>query len=199
MRIGVITSLPNTLVSEFTAGLWRSDNIAAHITHGSPEELKSQLDANELDIILTDIPFSNSKRYRSMNISNQKIAVVGSKKFQKLKKDFPESLNETPFLVQKNGQLRDDLEFFFNTNGIHPDFIGSIDNSEVIQIILEKGICISALPLESVKQALKQKRLFLLGEIHEVKSQCWATVSSMDSENIMVKQIINNFLSKKSR
>lgn len=200
MRIGVVSSLPNSLVHDFTYSFWSNSTLAAHLTHGGLSELISMLNEDKIDLILSDTPYGPSDKYKTINLGSHRLMAVGSQRFEHANEGFPQSLSGLPYLsFNKGGQIQEEIDFFFKINNIKPDLIGSVDDANFIRSVTLRGFCFSILPEMSVKRLLKNQKLFLLGEMNQLVSNCWVIVSSLGSKRISVRKVINDFMMQKKR
>jgi len=195
IRIGTVPSLPTSFLHDFTLELWKTEAHSTHLTHAPLSDLVDSLDDDKLDLILSDMPYQKSKRYQSVNLGGQKLIAVGTQKFKNCRKDFPQSLMGKPYLgFQKSGSIQSDIDFFFKTNKIIPDLIGSVDDASFIRLVAEKGFCVAILPEQSVSESIKNKRLIKIGELSGVQSSCWAIMSTIGSKKTLTRNLINTYM-----
>ncbi|MCB0420103.1 MAG: LysR family transcriptional regulator [Bdellovibrionales bacterium] len=198
VRIGVLSSLPNSLIHDFTLNLWSDTSVSAHLVHGIMQDLIRQLNEDQIDLILSDAPYVQSKKYKSINIGGQKLVAVGREKFAYAKDGFPHSLTGLPYMsFNKGGQIQDEIDFFFKLNNIKPDLIGSVDDDTFIKVVALKGKCIAILPEPSVQSVLESGKLIKIGDLDEVVSNCWIITSALGSKRVPVKKLINSYLGSK--
>lgn len=194
VRIGAMSSLPNSFLHDFTMSIWKDSTISAHITHASLSELIKSLDNGQLDLILANSPYQRGKKYHSINLGSHGLIAVGAKKFAGLKRGFPRSLDQVPYLpFSANNQLQAEIDFFLDSNNIRPDRLGSVDDAMFIRQAAEHGMCVAILPELTVRGALKSKALVRLGEVQQVTTNAWAITSSRGHKRVVLRKLINNY------
>lgn len=200
-RVGVVPSLPSSFVHKFALRSLSDKDRSIHIVHAPLTDLIHHMDEGDLDLILSDTPWLNSMRqYKCINLGTQELWVVGTESFKPYRKNFPNSLSGLPYLAfAKNGQIRDDVDYFFRINNIHPDLVGSVDDTTLIRTVTEKGLCFSVLPEKSVRDSVKKGNLIKIGELSQVTSNRWAIMSNSSSHKIYVRRLINSFLLSKKK
>jgi len=199
IKIGVLPSLPNLFIHDFSLKLWKDPNVAVEIIHGSMEYLIELLDRDRLDIILSDAAYLRSqKRYRNFNLGSQKIIAVADPSMTALKKNFPHSLNDQPYVAfSKKSSLQEEVDYFFKLKGIVPDRVGEVDDIGLMRHLAIRRKCFALLPYDSVKDAIKRKELIKLGTFEKVESNMWLVTSKQSGENVAIRKTINAYLQRK--
>tara|TARA_Y100000590_G_C15728779_1_gene1016242 strand:- start:699 stop:1583 length:885 start_codon:yes stop_codon:yes gene_type:complete len=198
IRIGAIQSLSNSFIYDFSLRLWSDESIMISISQGSISDLIKKMDKNELDLILSDGPYSKSKKYKSISLGTDKIVAVGAKKNNVKNKKFPEFLSELPYLAFSNqGRLQEDVDYFFKRENIQPDKIGEVDDVTLMRIITENSDCFSVLPYRAVKESIANQSLKVLGEIKEVHSGLWALIPSLAENRVLIRKLIKDYFMRK--
>ena len=153
-----------------------------------------------LDMILTEHPFSNAKRYNSNQVSRDKLVVVAHPELKGLKKGFPKSLKGVSYLGFSGiTRFQQDVEFYFETENVQPELIGRVDDVTLMRIVTEQSACFSVMPYRAVVESIKAKRLALIGELgkgHNVG--IWATYPVVSPSAPMVKRVLKSYFKRKS-
>jgi LysR family transcriptional activator of nhaA len=199
IRLGAVLTLTQNLVHDFAVKAWKDPEIKIQIKHDDHRSLIEKMDNGKIDIILSDTPQPiYDKRFDSVNIGQEPLIAVGAKKFIHLRKSFPFSLSDSPFLsFGLGGQVHSEIEYFFKNNNIKPDYIGSVDDINLIQLAAEKGHCVALLPASSVKKALKDKLLINIGSFPEVVQSGWAITTKSSDKKLLIIKMVNNYMVKK--
>ena len=180
--------------------LWKDPNIKLRVLHGDYRFLIEKMNLDEVDLILSDAPIqASSKRFKNINMGSQRLIVAGVKKFEKLKKGFPDSLNNAPFLsFGLTGQVHSEIEYFFKINNIQPDYVGGSDDLNLNKIVAEKGVCLTILP-ESMLQEKQNKTLYSIGELSGLSLNSWVITSQTSTRKLFARRAINAYLHKQKR
>lgn len=199
IRIGAIQSLSNSFIYDFSLKLWSDESIFISVTQGSLTDLTKKMDKGEIDLILSDGPYSKSKKFKSISLGQDKIVAVASAQFNFDKKSFPQSLDNLPYLAFSNqGRLQEDISYFFEREDIHPDKIGEVDDVTLMKVITENSNCFSILPLRAVKEAVKDKQLKVLGEIKEIQTGLSAIFPNLSANRVIIKRILKDYFMRKT-
>lgn len=191
--IGAIQSLSNSFLHDFSLKLWRDESVELSITQGNIRDLTQRLDKNEIDILLSDGPLTKGKRYRSINLGSDRLFAVAATREYFPRGSFPEILNQQSYLAFSNqGRLQQDLNFYFESNEIAPDYVGEVDDVTLMRVATENGRFFSILPARAVRESLKLKNLVKLGEV-PLQYSVWATTSALSANKKQIKRLINEY------
>ncbi|MCB0391588.1 MAG: LysR family transcriptional regulator [Bdellovibrionales bacterium] len=197
LRIGIVNSLPTSFVNDFTVDIWSKNNVSCHILHGKLADLIQDLDGDSLDLVLSDIYFNDSK-YNNINLGEQKYVVVGGNSFKNSSINFPQCLNNAPYLsLSKDNQIQKDIDFYFEVNNINPNIIGTVDSLELILNAVKKDNCFAIIPEVVLENDTKDGNLTVLGDANEIISSYWAITSNVGCKRLSVRLLINNYKMKK--
>ena len=195
IRIGAIPSLANSFVHDFTLRLWKSPKVSVSIFQAEINQLREALENGRIDVILSDAPAMKSgKRFKAYNLSRQKIVAVSGPEFRELKKGFPKSLDGQPYVpFSLSSQLQVEIDYFFSVIGVNPDRVGELNDVSLMRLVASKNIGFVILPWLAVREALKRKECFLIGELGNVELNCWMTTTAIGSKNSEIIAAVNHF------
>lgn len=197
-RIGVVPSLPNSFVHRFTINMWNNPDISIIIIHGDLNLLINLLNDDKIDVILSDEPYLKfKKKFASFLLNTQELIVVGHKKFSSLKKNFPFSLNNQPYIsFIKSGNLQFEIELFLSSRGIKPDYRGEIDDTGLMRMAAEKGIGFIIIPEAAVTESLKRNDLIKIGNLKDISCSGWAITTQQKVKDISLRKAISSHISQ---
>lgn len=194
ISIGALSSLSNSFIYDFSLKLWKNKSISVSISQGSQSELIDKLNKDEIQMILSDSSYRQSQRHKATNLGHDRIVVVGAPEMKSLKKNFPKSLNDQPYLsFSRQGRLQEDINYFFERNGIQPEVIGEVEDVTLMRVITEDGSAFSIMPYRAAKESIKQGNLVVIGDLDQVKSNLWLVTSVSGSHRVLIKKIINDY------
>lgn len=196
IKIGILKTVPNKFVHNFYKETVQKGNLNLMLKTGHLEEFIEQMKTDNLDIILSDAPYTCLKsKFKSVNLGVNSLCAVGAPYFESLKESFPQSLNAAPFLhYTADNPLREELEMFFNFNNINPNIVGQVDDINLLIQMLKEGDCVSIVPVESVESEIKEEKLVNFGSIDSVNLNRWAIMSQHSQKKEYVKDLINSYL-----
>ncbi|MEZ4873285.1 MAG: LysR family transcriptional regulator [Bdellovibrionales bacterium] len=197
INIGAVQSMSNSFIFNFSMNLWKNEMIKISISQGRQDELFKQLDLGKIDILLTDAPPAGSKRYKVTTLGGDKLLAVSHPKFEKSGR-FPDCLNDQPYVGFSNaGRLQQEINFFFDSENIHPELIGEVDDITLIRVIAQSTKCFTVIPYNAAKEALKSGELIKLGEIPDATSMLYAVVPKYSPKEKVIRQVIKDFFIRK--
>ncbi len=193
VAVGVLPSLSRTYIQEFLDILWSNpEDVHVFLRENNLSELIRDLQAGNLDVILSDTPapFSDS-RLGSDRILGRDIIAAAHPNWKYLRKNFPKSLQDKPFMhVTRHSRLRDDIDLFFYSKKISPQVKGEMDDTRLLRRAAETGRFFVILPQKLLSNALASKSLIRLGEIRSIKSDNWViTRKGGPMENIVKRSV----------
>ena len=195
ISVGLSPSLSESFVTQFSRKVLDDQQNRLDIHTGEIESLVDKLNRDEIDIILSDSPISRTGGHlRSINLSSEKVVVVGSEDFIEAKKGFPNSMNGLPFIeLGRGGQLASDVSYFLRIKNIQPETIASVDNVHYAKRFATLGYGLCALPLAHVREEIRSGDLIRIGGLGEISSSTWAMVSRTANKNITIRKTLNKY------
>ena len=134
LNIGALDSVPKNLTVKVIEAARRIQNCHITALDGTGDELIRQLDAHTIDIAITNYPFNSDPNtsFYSRSIGRYPIALYGAKKFEKLKKGFPESIQGAPIILPTpHSKLRHDVDHYCEVNSVHPEVVAETQDTIV--------------------------------------------------------------------
>lgn len=195
LDLGIMDSIPKSVAHQFVASAVEIENSYVSVIEATSDELLENLLTHKLHLILTDshAPLAPKSNFFSRCVGDLPVVICGAPKFRRLAKNFPQSLNDQPFLLPtSHSKLRNDLEHFFEMAGVHPRIIGESQERELDKRLAISGhtlIAMSARGLES----LQEKTLISLGTIESIREQIWLTGVRRQFANPIAAQLLETF------
>lgn len=197
LRIGAIQSLANSFIYDFSLKLWELSHLKTTITQGSFEVLLDQMNAGELDMVLSDNSILQGSRYTTIHLNQDKMFAVASPKNKPKSFKFPDDLTKMSYLAFSNqGRLQNDIDYFFELSNLNPERIGEVDDVTLMRIITENSPCFSIMPSRAVRESIRLKKLVKLGELSQVQVDLWAIVPSLASNKNTIKRLLNDYFKR---
>lgn len=177
--IGVADVLPKMIAQwliEPALNLRESVRIVCR--EASADQLIARLATLELDVVLSDSPADPSRSVRAYNhpLGESGMTFVGIGKIMKqLRGKFPHCLSGVPMLLPTdNTALRRDLDFWFETKGIHPQIVGEFEDYALLRAFAQSGTAIFPVPSAFIRELRKQDKVIRIGSTQEVKLRFFA-------------------------
>ena len=176
LHVGVSDSFPKLLTNEILQPVFALPQ-TVHIIcrEGKLEDLLAQLAAHRLDIVLADEPASSSVLFKtfSHSLGETGTTVCAEKKLaEKLKRNFPKSLNGAPALLPtENTSLRRALETWFRDQKIEPKIVAEFEDLALMKAMAAEGRGFIALPTVAMSDAMAQYGFQPIGRVEKCRVQ----------------------------
>jgi LysR family transcriptional activator of nhaA len=193
VAVGTLPTLSRAYIQEFLEILWHDrEDVQVFVREGALSELIRDLQAGNLDVILSDAPASFSDaRLGSDRIVSRDIVAAAHPDWKHLRKDFPQSLRNQPFMhVTRHSRLRDDIDLFFYSKKVSPQVKGEMDDAQLLRRAAETGRFFVILPRKVLSEALAAKTLITLGDVRSIKSDNWVITRKGGPMEDIVKRSI---------
>lgn len=145
---------------------------------GPLPQLLGQLALHELDVVLSDQPAPNDIKVRAFNHA---LGESGTSFFARgpqataLKKNFPQSLDQTPMLVGRLGtDTRMHLDQWFETKKVRPKVVGQFDDSALMNVFGQRGRGAFVGPTVIEADIVSQFDVQVVGRTDELKQLYYA-------------------------
>lgn len=202
-RVGVKDAMPKVVAFKFLQpAIELKDSIRLVCREGDLDLLVSELSIHRLDVVLSDTPIDPTLKVKAYShlLGESTVTLFAVSKTAKILRDeFPESLQNAPFLLPTSGTvLRHSLDQWFAENEIVPDIRGEFDDAAMLQIAGKSGLGIVAMPsiiaeemrsmygLEVIAQLPIIERFYALSVERKLKHP--AVVAISESAKIQLKQ-----------
>jgi LysR family transcriptional activator of nhaA len=143
---------------------------AVHVVcrEGKIEDMLAQLAAHRLDVVLSDEPAPSSANFKvfSHSLGESCVTLCAETKLAaKLKRDFPNSLNDAPALLPaENTALRRSLETWFRAQNVKPNIVAEFDDLALMKVMAAEGRGFIAVPTVALKEAVTRYHFRSLGQ-----------------------------------
>jgi LysR family transcriptional activator of nhaA len=194
IKIGTVPWLSKDEIYSFIKPFIFSQHIRVEVYQKDLETFIKDIQGNRLDIILCDSPYSGrSKKLQGHRLSTETLVCVSGNK-QDLKGKFPQSLEGKKFINYSEACMTaDKIDDFFERNNISVQTVGAFTDSALIKTTVEKGGVLTFLPLSIVKDSLKTKKLFKVGEIPKLKFSLWAIIPKDTKRDSLIFDLLKKY------
>jgi LysR family transcriptional activator of nhaA len=196
VQIGALDSVPKHLTLAISKAALRLGNCVVSILEGKADELLRELNNHKIDLIVSNfVPtLMESSGLYSRSISKSPVVICGAAKFKGLKKGFPKSLSQAPFILPtSHSKLRHDLEHYFRLSGIHVDIIAETQDTAIQKLMGIEGLGLVPLPLSAMKDYLKKGDLIELGRLPQVTEELFLISASRKIANPISSELMKSF------
>jgi LysR family transcriptional activator of nhaA len=175
LHVGVADVLPKLIVHRLLLpALAATDQVRLVCAEGKSTDLLARLAVHELDVVLTDAPLppSVSVKAYSHELGRSGISLFATPALAaRVRKGFPESLNDQPFLLPTDGSIsRRLLDQWFDQQGVRPRIVAEFADSALLKVFGQAGKGIFAAPSVIDTEVVHQydvKRIARLDNVQE--------------------------------
>ena len=179
--IGMTPFMSQYFLYDIITPLFDQEEFTVNIHQDQRHLLLAELEEGNVDMIFTDDKDSLTSSVDTYRVGLNKTFVVAHKKYKKLKKDFPECLNEIPFFnYTGETKLKYEIELFFAQNNLTPKMAGQAEDIDLFQVITEKGLAFTIVPEVAKNRLCLNKDVIVLGELTELQTSVWAVLKKND-------------------
>lgn len=166
---GITDSLPKLVAYELLRTAFDSDQPTQLIVReGKIESLLSDLATHQIDMVLSDTPGSPAAAVKTFNhpLGHSPIVLMAESKLaRKLKRNFPESLNDAPALLPTpNMATRRALDRWFNQIDVTPRVVAEMEDSALAKVFASEGLGFIAIPRVIAEHVGDRYKLQTIGE-----------------------------------
>ena len=179
LNVGVADSFPKLVTNEILKPVFAMPQ-AVHVVcrEGKMEDLLAQLAAHRLDLVLSDEPAPSSANFKvfSHALGESSVTLCAEAKLAaKLKRNFPQSLNDAPALLPaENTALRRSLETWFRAKNVKPNVVAEFEDLALMKVMAAEGRGFIAVPNVAVKEAVTRYQFRSLGQATACRVQFYA-------------------------
>ena len=175
-NVGVVDAIPKVMVFEMLNDCFDLDQRFVLECHeGDLPSLLADLSINKLDLIISDQPLPVGVSVRAINhyLGQSGVTFFTSNGHsEKYKHDFPQSLNNSPFLMpsRNSAQFQSLISWFVQTK-IAPTIVAEIDDSALLKFFGQKGRGIFCVSSSVEKDVLEQFDVEVIGRVESVSDR----------------------------
>jgi LysR family transcriptional regulator, transcriptional activator of nhaA len=178
--IGVVDVLPKMVAHWLIQpALQLQQPVRVVCREATSEQLIARLATLELDVVLSDSAAAPDPRVRAYNhlLGDCGVSFVAiGRKASRFKGTFPECLDGVPMLLPTdNTGFRRNLDYWFDSHGIHPNIMGEFEDYMMLRVFGKAGTAVFPVPVIFEKQLKLEDRLVLrIGKTDEVRTYFYA-------------------------
>ena len=196
VHIGALDSIPKSLVQSMIHSAQKIAPCTISVLEGGGDYLFRELQAHRIDLVISNFPptIGESKQYFSRLLAKIPITIFSTKKFKSLKRKFPKSLKDQPFIMPSfHSKLRHDLNHFFQTNEITIDVVIETQDTSIQKLLGNEGMGLVPLPDFAGKELIKEGKLIKIGSLKGVTEDFWLISSPRKFSNPIAETLMKSF------
>jgi LysR family transcriptional activator of nhaA len=192
LRVGALTTLSRNFQLEFLKPLIGRADVELIVRSGNMRDLLAQLDANALDVVLSNsaAPLDARSSLRTHLLNRQPVSLVGRTR-GKRKFRFPEDLRHHPVVLPS---MDSDIRFAFDRllelAGIRPIILAEVDDMAMLRLLARERDGVTLVPPIVVRDELKSGVLVELCRIPELSETFYAIVKKRRFPNRLLTELL---------
>jgi len=178
-NVGIVDSIPKLItyrVIEPVLNLAEPLRLRCH--EATLENLLSELAIHRLDMVLSDKPVPPGLNVRAYHhlLGTSGVSIFGVNSLAKrYRRGFPTSLNGAPMLLPVHQQaLRNQLDSWFESEGIVPVSVGEFDDSALMKVFGQVGVGLFAGPTAIEQEICRSYHVAVVGRTPAVQERFYA-------------------------
>lgn len=196
VQFGALDSVPKHVVLSVAKAALKAGRCTVSLLEGNGDELIKELLIHKIDLVIANhIPnLKEDVKIYSRSIAKAPIYIYGSKKYRHCKKNFPNSLQDAPFILPTgHSKLRRDLENFFQSQLIAFDIVAETQDTALQKLMGIEGLGLIPLTQNAARSHIDKNKLFEIGKIPDVYEEIFLLSSSRKIENPISSLIMKHF------
>ncbi|MBC7532671.1 MAG: LysR family transcriptional regulator [Oligoflexus sp.] len=196
IQVGCMDSIPKEYVLKLIQAAQAHRSCQISCVEGSSEHLLEELKAHRLDLLLTNHPLTPDKLQGiySRRVGQAPVSLYADKKFQKLSKNFPASLEGQPFILSNhNISLRRNIEQYFKDKGIAIDVVAEVQDTSLQRLMCVHGLGIVPLADTTGEGSPGHKDLISIGSLPDIFEEVWMIVADRRVQNPLADWLLKEF------
>lgn len=193
LRVGALTTLSRNFQLEFLRPLVARTDVELVIRSGTLRELLAQLEAHEVDVVLSNRAAQRDARSALRNhlLNQQPVSLVGRKRRKRARFRFPDDLADQPLLLPGlDSDLRHAFDRILEVAGIRPIILAEIDDMAMLRLLARERDAISLVPPIVVRDELATGRLIELCRVPDLTESFYAITQQRRFQNRLLAELL---------
>lgn len=196
VQVGILDSVPKHLALQLIQQAQKQQNCLVSIQEGRSDSLLRELMAHRIDLLLANEapPVLEAQGLFGRRVARMPVVICGAKAFLPLKKGFPNSLADQPFIMPINtNRLRTDLDHYFKLQSIRVDTVAEIQDTSLQKLMGTHGSGLLPLALPAAADLILSKELYVIGELDGVFEELWLISGDRRIHNPIASHLMKTF------
>lgn len=196
--LGIQESVPKSIMANTISALKKSHPLHIKVIEGNGEELFNLLISGKVDGFIGNFkPMSASRELIYASLETESLSIWGAKKYAKLRKNFPSSLDGADFILPGfQNQLRHDFEKYMLQNGLKFEISVEAQDTALQKELAARGEGLLVIGEDSVKAWAGVKQLQKIGSLPGMKEEYWLGMLKKNLDNQFIKSVMDIFIKR---
>jgi LysR family transcriptional activator of nhaA len=173
--LGAQESVPKSIIAQAVGAITSVPSVKIKIVEGTGEEIFDLLISGKIDFFVGNFrPLDESKEMIYSSIAKEQVAIWGTKKYLKLRKNFPFSLSDHRFVLPGfQNPIRHDFEKFMLEQGLIFEVGIEAQDTALLKELAARGEGLIIMGNESAESWVKSGRLLKIGDVPRLSEEYW--------------------------
>lgn len=195
-RIGAITTLSRNFQMAFLRPLIARPDVELVVRSGAMRELLAQLEAHELDLVLSNRPAQRDAAapWRSHLLDQQPVSLVSRPEPDAAPFRFPQDLRDQPLLLPSmDSEIRTEFDQILERAGVRPIILAEVDDMAMLRLLARESGALALVPPIVVRDELTAGLLVERCRIPELQESFYAIGQSRRFPNPLVEGLLDGW------
>lgn len=196
IHIAALDSIPKSIILSLVKKVYSFGKCKVTLSEGGQDTILPRLFSHQVDLFITNF-IPNTTEYKNIvykKILKQSVSLYGSKKFLKLKKDFPQSLAGQPIVVPTfESRMRFDLEHWLGQNKIYMEMVAESQDISLKKLLAIEGVGLVPGTAASMRNQLIRKDLFEIAPLVGLQEEIFIATCPRKNQNPLVQPLMRDF------
>lgn len=196
VQIGATDTVPKHLTMKVFEKAQSTYDCVVSIEEGHGDELLRELRAHRMDLVISNYPppVGDAGGFYAKSISRMKVFICGDKKYASLKRGFPRSLENQPFIMPSlQSKLRHDVEHYLKLQDIVINTIAEVQDTGLQKLLGTHGHGLIPIAEPAVSELITNKELIVIGTLPDVHEELWLIAAHRRIQNPVAATIMKDF------
>lgn len=175
LRVGLLDGIPKALAARLIEPAFdAAPAVRVEVREGPLPSLLADLEARDLDVVLSDAPAAELPPARATNtlLLECGVTFLAPKGLARLARDFPRSLDGAPVLLPTpRAAIRRALDAWFAAEGIRPVVVGEMDDGALLAAVAARGRGAFVVPSVVAEEARRDLAAVVVGAPSSVRER----------------------------
>lgn len=196
IQIGILDGVSKFVSAALIEFAWKNSAGIVTIAEGSHDELMRDLASHRVDLVLSNHPplSVRNTQVQSKCISKVPVAIFGHKRFQKVRKGFPESLAGYPMIFPTHqSRLRGELDHYFSLMKMTLKLVAEVQDTSMQHFLGKVGHGLVPLPDAPIITSQPDFKMLKLGNLPNVFEEIWLMKARRRIATPLAEEIFERF------
>ena len=195
IRIGAMATLSRNFQLEFIRPVLAERDVEVVLRSGNLRELLVQLEAYNVDLILSTEPVRADAERQLNNhlIAEYPVSLVAARSVKLAKAKFPLNLRHVPLVLPgRQSAMRAPFDTLLAAAGVLPHIVAEVDDMAMLRLLAREGFGVALVPPVVVRDELRDGRLREICRVPGLTKPFYAVTLSRQFPNPLVRQHIES-------